>query len=343
MSQKKRKFNFFPFFISYLVPWFFICFSNNGPDYSSYKDMVDMMNWENFSSSYISEPGFNFVIVCLKEISYNNYHLTLFLLKTLNIFLFATSIYILRDRINIRLSNLFFVVFYFLPAFYLLSMYVAIGLILCSISLYIKYNIKLVPMLLVIVAAQIHNSAYLMIPIFALVYSNCASKFVNQPVLKYGLLIGAFVLVSASTYIYSVAQSYFSEFSHYVYYLEKGNSGSGLYVYLMFIIQFIIVFDIKKNNNTVEIPNILFLFTLFDFVFVLASYQFIVIDRMSFYFLSSYYILYPILLYKNRYVISQGVKYLLFFYTMIQAYFVYDARTSALGMDSYHFFNPFLL
>jgi len=342
LSQKNGKFNFFPFFISYLVPWFFICFSNNGPDYTTYKDIVEIMDWDNFSSSYISEPGFNLIIVCLKEISNNNVHITLFLLKTLNIILFSLSIFIVRDRINIRISNLFFVIFYFLPAYYLLSMYVAIGLILCSISLYIKYNIKLIPILLVLVAAQVHNSAYLMIPIFALVFSNYALKFANKPVVKYGLLIGAFVLISASTYIYSVSLSYFSEFSHYAGYIGEGNRGSGLYVYFMYIVQFIIVFEMKKNNSKADIPNILFLFTLFDFVFVLASYQFRVIDRMNFYFLSSFFIMYPILLYKKRFVVSQIAKFLLIFYAVVQAYYVYDSRTAALGMDSYHFFNPFI-
>ena len=342
LSQKKGKFKLFPFITSYLVPWFFICFSNNGPDYTTYKEVVDMMDWNNYSSSYISEPGFNLIVVCLKELSNNNVHITIFLLKTLNIILFSLSIFIVRDRINIRISNLFFVIFYFLPAFYLLSMYVAIGLILCSISLYIKYNIKLIPILLVLVAAQIHNSAYMMIPILILVFSNLASKFANKPVLKYGLLIGAFVLVYASTYIFSVALDYFSDFSHYAGYFGEGNSGSGIFVYFMFIIQFIIVFEIKNDNSTAEIPNILFLFTLFDFVFVLASYQFRVIDRMDYYFLSSYFIFYPILLYKNRFVVSQTAKFLLIFYTMIQAYFVYDVRTSVLGMDSYHFFNPFI-
>ena len=142
-------------------------------------------------------------------------------------------------------------------------------------------------------------------------------------------------------------------FFHYNNYFGYSQSGSGLFVYFVYIPLFCLMFLLwtatKKDDPTAsyttrDMQNCLFVFLLFSFVFAVLNYSIRVLDRMELVLIPYYLFFFPLLLdtVKNKKARSQ---YLLFFLCCLLlrgALVLVDRVNSASGLSGYSFFNPFL-
>lgn len=343
---QKCKTNLLLFFLSFIIPWFFISFTNIGVDYKSYYDMAQILTWQTITKYSGLEVGFNFVLLLLKSISRSNLHIVLFLLKTITISSFFICFYCLRDKLRLGYSVLGYLMLIYLPSFFLLAQCLASAIVMVAVTLYIRKKKIVLPFIILLIATQIHNSCFLVLPCFVLIA--ILSKHKNYSIFALGALslVYLFAVIFAKP-IYSLAQRSIPGF-HYNYYGSNDWNGSGLLVFVMYIPLIIIFLLLRKKRQERFLMVSLLAFILTSLFFRILSYIFVVIERVEFLLSFIYMVLIPIALfktYKNKNIYFNNLSITGF---VIGAYFMFrgilifnDFVLPRTGLASYQFFNPF--
>lgn len=350
VNQKNvvKKFRKTPFILSGLIAWFFLAFTNIGVDYPNYYYIIEQESWGTFGSIATVEPGFGLLCVVIKQLISPDADVVILILKTIIIVLMFFSFYSLREKIVLGYAVAAFMLLAYLPSFYLISMMLATAIIYFCIACYIKNDKILLPLLLTILAAQIHNSAYLfLIVLIALFMLERIAQLTTLT--KAGIVAAYSIAIIFSGKIYSFAGKVINGF-HYSHYGNNDFSGSGLMVVVLYAPLALILYEIYKYNISSKQKNYLFVFVLSSLLFNILSYRFKVIERMEFYFLPLYILFIPNVLLdtniikfnrNNRYKSLVWIIYIC--YLLLRGFLVFKERTSiGSGMSEYSFFNPFL-
>lgn len=342
----KRNTNLFFFFLSFIIPWFFISFTKIGVDYKSYYDITEMLTWSTISKYSDLEVGFNFVLLTLKTITGNNYHVALFLLKTITIAIFYSCIFVLRDRLRLGYSVFGYLMLVYLPSFFLLSQCFASAIVLIAVTLYIKKKKILLPLIILLLATQIHNSCFLIIPCFLILSLISKHQKHSSLLILFSFFIYSFAIIFAKQ-IYSIAQNTIVGF-HYNYYGSNDWNGSGLLVFAMYIPLLGIYFFLKNNGEKGFLMNALLILILTSLFFKILSYIFVVIERVEFLLSFTYLIIIPIILFnaykhKNRLANNlPAISGFIFLYFAFRGFLVFsDFVLPRTGLASYAIYNPF--
>lgn len=342
------KFNKSIFLISFIIAWIFIAFTNIGVDYYNYYYIVRQESWQTFTSIFSVEPGFGLICVLLKQFVSTDAHVVLFILKTVSIILAFWGIYLTRNKVVVGYAVAAYMGLAYLPSFYLMSISIAMGVVFLAMGYYINKHKFFLPIILLIIAAQIHNAVYLFIPVvIALIV---VEKAKNASNLIKALLILAYIAFGVfAGRIYNIAQTSISSF-HYGNYGSNAFSGSGAMIIVLYVPLLLILYLFYKKYEISEIQrNRLFVFALSSLFFNVLSYQFTVVERMEFLLLSLYTCFIPEVLFSSGVIKHErGLKYktltgmLYIAYLVFRIYLTIDERTTvASGLSQYFFFNPF--
>ncbi len=334
-------------FLSCIIAWFFLAFTNIGVDYNSYYMIAYRSNWDTYNNIISVEPGFAILCTTIKNIVGNNPDAVIFFLKTIQIGLAFLSIYILREKIDVGYAVLAYMTLVYLPSFYLLSIVLAGSIVFVAIALVIKREKYIFPLLLILLAAQLHNAVYLFVPAYLAIWVLNRNKNLSR-LYRYLILIAYIIISFSSSQIFGYFQNIISGF-HYGNYKLTTISGSGLMVIIMYLPLVCIVYLLSKYNIDTDTMNEIFIFAITSFLFNILSYQFRVIERMELVLAPLYMLLFPKTLYSSGIIIRDGrtqsktlvyVVYIL--YLAFRAYLVFTSRTTVQsGMSQYNFFMPF--
>lgn len=154
------------FVIALVVPWFILAFTNIGADYNNYHDIIDSASWYNYADYFTWEPFFLLMSVFFKTLCNGNPDAVIFIYKTATLILMGASMYLMRNEISLWLSIMAYMMLFFFASFYLIAMCLACSIVSLAVVLFLKNDKFLIPILLIIFSAQIHNSMYLFLPIF---------------------------------------------------------------------------------------------------------------------------------------------------------------------------------
>ncbi len=342
-GKKVCSFRITPFIFSFLIPWFFISFTNIGSDYVSYSMIAANVDMQNYMSYLDSEPGMNLTFIVLKTIC-GSIDITLFILKSITIIIAFFSIYIAKDHIRIGYSVLAYLLLFYLPSFYLLSISIASVIVSLAISLYTFRDKLFLPIALILFAAQLHNACYIFFPAFlACVYINKWSK--NSKSSKILAIVAFSIVAYFSSMIFDFARSNVEGF-HYEF--ERSYVGSGYLLFILYIPLFYIVYIINFLNNDKKINSMLLVFALASCLFRIMAYSFEVIERMEIVLTPLYSMLIPSVIYstdsfkKTKKGNGNIVMLIYFIYLLFRGFLVVLERTtSSSGVGNYVFFNPF--
>lgn len=355
-SQKKMKINndyvanpnifYFrkvPFLLSFLILWIFIFFSKSGPDYESYYLIISRLSWNNYSVFYDLEPVFNIVLLVLNGLVKGNIALTIALVKTITLVIVFLSLYIMRNRINIGLSIFCYVIWCYLESFYLLPMLFAASLIILASAIMRVYDKWFIPFLLVVLAAQIHNSAYLIVIVFfAALFLGNVSKISN--IKRIVLVIGYITAIALSGTIFNYAVNFFSNF-HYGGYQGGVQMNSGLLWIVMYVPLFVICYVIFQYESDQKLANLFFLFTITSAMFKYLSYYFAVIGRVELLLIPLYVIFLSEIEHKNPKIHLGKLRTTIFgvfvvAYIIFRGYLYFVSELDWMGI--YYWINPFI-
>lgn len=353
LSQSSRKasgeyceFRVFPFVLSFLLPWYVICFTNIGSDYANYSFIIDRLSWDNFSSFYDEEPWMNFLFLLIRTTARDNTDVTIFVIKSLNIFLVYFSFWILRRKVRIWQCVFSYLLLLYLPSFYLITIAFAVGVCFFGLSLYFLKGTIIPCLMIILFAAQFHNSAYLYLFSF-IAFLLVGIKGISS-LSKVLVTITYLFLVLFSAKVYSAAQM-ISGF-HYNNYGTNSFSGSGFMVPVIYVPLFLFVYLMFQKNFNKKLVNAAYVFALSSILFNILSYNFRVIERMEFYYSMLFCLIIPLFLFESEMdVVCRGSKrctsligFLLFLYVLFRGYMVFmDRTTSVSGVGHYLVFNPF--
>ena len=335
------------YFFAFIVPWFFIAFTNVGSDYNSYYYIIGRVSWSNFASYYSEEPLMNLVFLGLKIISHGNIDISIFILKTLTIGLVFLAVWICRNELCIGTSILAYTAMFYLPSFYLLSICFASSFVLVAVAIYLFYGKWKTGIAIIVFAGLLHNAAFLFLPVYL------ACGIVNKNGLpqlkKIVLVIGYFFAIALAGQLYYFAQKNISGF-HYNQYSPMGFSGSGLMIVIKYLPLFYLVYRFGKMHIEKRISNCFFVFVLTSFLFNVLSYSFPVIERMEIYLDGIYILCFPFILANTRVLyptptrktVTTPLGALCIAYILFRGVLVLIERTSvSSGIGNYIFFNPF--
>lgn len=336
-----------PFFLSLFIPWFFVAFTKSGVDYNNYYNIINSLTWRSYATSYYNEPGMNIVFLLIKDFVGGDADITIFWIKTITVIIIGSSIYVLRNQVRVAFSIMAYLFIFYLPSFYLISMCFAGAFVFFALALYLKNQKFVIPILIILLAAQFHNSCYLFLPVFIACIVVNSIKSISS-LTKILLTIAYIVALTMASTIFSFFQK-FSSF-HYDDYMTNTFSGSGLYILVLYIPLFWIIFNISKKNDDEFLNNNLFVYALSSCFFNILSYQFRVIERVEILLLPLYMFFIPQIFIKTR--ILRPVKrkttttflgILIMVYIVFRGVLVFQERvTVESGLANYVFFNPFL-
>lgn len=347
-THRMTNFRKIPFVLSLLTAWFFIAFTDIGADYYNYYKIAREETWQSFATKYSVEPGFGLLCLILKLFVGEQAHVVVFLLKTITIGLVFGAIYLTRKKIIVGYAVTAYMGMVYLPSFYLISIALALGILLVAMAYYINKHKCILTFILTLLAAQIHDSVYIFLPILIALFIMDKVDGASKPVQLF-LTVGYIALVFMAGTIYSIAQSTISGF-HYNRYGGNSFSGTGLMIPVLYVPLFVIIYYMKKRYVLTKIQeNRLFVFAVSSLFFNVLSYRFSVIERMEFLLVSLYILFIPEVLFSSR-VICQGnkIRYktltgvLYISYLLFRAYLRFVERTTlASGLYYYQFFFPF--
>ena len=344
---KSYKFVALPFYISFIIHWLPLSFTDIGADYNNYYNIINGIGW--WYSQYSIEPGFQFLSALFNSIS-GSPHISIFLFKTLTIILFYYGFYLLKRRINIWIGILAFNALIYLQGFYLISMQLAISLLFIS-SIYLIEQKTKKSIIYLLLACSVHYSSFLLVPIYFLIaYFNHYKKKIS----KFSIFMIIVILcatLSLYTLVYDFAISNIGVFTGYAAYdIMNQSKGSGLAQYLFFIpiAYFIIVaYKNSKQYNSIFL-NSFVTFGAFSLFFALLGYKIEVLMRLNMSFFALYGCYVPFVIFKRRYLkttfcfseMSIWIVYLVFRgYIQLNGYFSYDSLSQ---LNEYSFYNPFI-
>lgn len=199
---------------------------------------------------------------------------------------------------------------------------------------------------MIILAAQLHNSAYLFLFIIAAFFVLEHSERFSS-LMKFVITIAFIIAIVFAGQIFEIASS-ISGF-HYNNYGNNTFSGSGLMVFVLYVPMFFILYKMMKHCNDERIRNLTYILAISSCLFNLLSYRFRVIERMEFYILALYMIVIPFffchsnIIDYNKDNREKNIYLILYIlYLLFRGYMVFTSRvTVASGMAQYSFFNPF--
>jgi hypothetical protein len=336
-----------PFCAAILVAWLFIAFTKIGVDYNNYYYIIRQESWSTFTSIWSVESGFGLLCVVIKQIVGGNADQVIFILKTLTILFTFLAIYSVRNKIIVGYAVFAYMTLAYLPSFYLLSLAIAMSVVFMAMAYFMNRHKYIIPIILLIIAGQLHNAVYIFIPVFLALYFLERSKRASNLV-KTLLFISYIAVGFFSGQIYSIAQRSIAGF-HYNNYATNTFSGSGIMIIILYAPLAFLIYMMLKYDLTESQKNRIFIFSLSSLLFNVLSYRFIVIERMEFLLLSLYVLFIPEVLYSSG-IIKHGVKvryksftWIVFaLYMLFRAYLVFSERTTMVsGMGEYEFFFPF--
>ena len=345
-GEKCIKFKVGCLIVSFLIPWFVMAFTNIGSDYNNYYDIIDKLTWQNFDKFFAEEAGMNLVFLILKIIT-NNVHVTIFLIKTVSISLIFMSLYLIKDHIKIGYAVLSYLLLIYLPSFYLLTIALSQAITFFAVVLRVYKGKKFLPIILIVLAAQFHNSAYM----FLFMYLSCEliMKSNQSKLRKVFITIGCVIIGISAGYIYNYFLTSVSGF-HYTHYKVDSYSGTGLMFWVYYIPLLYIYYLSNIYNKNKTINNLIYIYILFSALIHTMGYKFIVIGRMEYYILPLYSIFLPDVMQKMSLEKKDGdgkttitiLEFYFLIYILFRGYLVFIERTTheyAVGL--YRFFNPF--
>ena len=345
-GKRRLKFRKIFFILAFLIPWIVIAFTNIGSDYKNYYYIIDRLNWNNYNKYVSEEAGMNLMFLTIRNIV-NNTDITIFFIKTITMLLIYSTFYIIRDKIKIGYAVFAYLLLVYLPSFYLLTITLAASIVYLAIILRIYKNKKIIPVVLILLAAQLHNSAYIILPMYFFITLLMDNKQVK---LKKIIFTVAYVSV---IFLASFIFDYFStsvQGFHYKGYGSNSYSGTGIMLIVMYVPLLIIYLYLKKYNKNNLMNNAFFAFMLTSLLFKLLSYKFTVIERMEYYILPLYSCIIPTIIFENKLDSTSKISrfsitkifLMIILYLLFRGIIVFIERTmSTSGVGLYKMFNPF--
>ena len=330
-------------FFSLLVHWFFLAFTNIGTDYEHYIRNIEYSADE--MSSFV-EFGFNGICYILYTIT-KSAHITLFLVKTIEIVLLYYGFFLLRYKVSLWISIFAYNAIIYLQGINLVSMH--FGIILLFLSFIHLWNYQNKQSLIFLLAAcTVHSSAVLIVPIYLLYYSTVVTNKKISVLFIALMLVGTYFLISIYDQIFSYAISHISVFEQYSNYTVISSTGSGMmqvfYFLPIFVVVFFMYFHTKEENYK---KNIAIVFTLVAFAFAILGYRMEVFARINMNFLGLYSAMVPSILfsYRNKRKDSKYTILVLFWLgvMLVRCYFVLRSNmdpASDTGVEHYRFYSP---
>lgn len=333
---------------SVLVAWFFVAFSNSGSDYDSYYMIIARLNWTNYKSFFDEEPFFNVVCLALKQLFRNNVHAVIFAIKSITYFLFFLALKKVGRIVNLGYSVFFLLLWMYLGSFYLIPMILAASLVYLAYSIHFANHNVFIPFLLIVLAAQFHNTAYFIIPIFLcpVVIQRISNKSRIRVLLRAITIAVFFALAINSSQVFHFLENNIPGF-HYGSYEEGGTINSGLFWIIKYLPLFLIVFYVLRKNHSAMGDHLLVL-ALASALFSLLAYKFGTVARMEYYLIATPSLIFPFLFSKTSTLEKNGAKSRAYTVqgVLIVAYFVFRGSLSYISMVKgsmavYQFFFPF--
>lgn len=339
-SQVKRKdggtyFRPIAFVISYLILFIFTCFTNSGDDYESFYLIIDTISWENPIYA-TSEIGFNYLCLIIKSIVISP-DIVLFILKWLTLTILFGALYLSRNFISIGFSYLVYVLLYWLPSLFVIPLFLSSALCTFAFVYYLTKGKRLLPIVLVILAAQLHMAAYFSAAFYIYLFflRKKQNYFLNHILLTTGALIGSSMI---TLIVQSLAVS-FDNFFYDVYEVSAG--GTGLKIIIEYFVLLIIIFSIRKNNKNHYFNELVFTFFVFSLSIAIVNFSINTASRMFFTIMSFYIIVLSNYCFKRRNK-SDLATLLIYTLCLINGILTYRNYTGGpIVYVDYHFFNPF--
>lgn len=345
-GEKKIKFRKIFFLLSFLISWFIISFTNIGSDYENYYYIIDRLTWSNYNIFSSEEPGMNLVFLIIREIVHNT-DVTIFIIKTVTIAIIFYTFYIIKEKLKVGYAVLSYLLLVYLSSFYLITISLAASIVYLAIDLNVYKDKKILPIILILIAAQLHNSAYIVLPMYMMILIFYNNKQVKLK--KILICIIYIIIILLSGFIFNYFSTSVKGF-HYNNYGTNDFSGTGIMVIFMYLPLLLLYSYIKKYNKNEKMNSIFFVLALTSCMFKILSYRFRVIERMEYYILPLFSNIIPTIIFENNLDKVKDNKKLtvtrvfLFFilYLLFRGSLVFFERTTSIsGVGIYNFFNPF--
>lgn len=339
-SQAKKKnggvyFRPIAFFVSYLILFFFTCFTNSGDDYESFYQIIDTISWDN--PNYVtSEIGFNYLCLLIKSLVISP-DIVLFILKWLTLTILFGALYLSRNFISIGFSYLVYILLYWLPSLFVIPLFLSSALCTFAFVYYLTKGKRILPIVLVILAAQLHMAAYFSAAFYIYLFflRKKQSYFFNHILLTTVALLGSLMI---TVIVRSLAAS-FDNFFYDVYEVNAG--GTGLKIIIEYFILLIIVFCIRKMNKDHYFNELVFSFFVFSLSIAIVNFSINTASRMFFTIMSFYIILLSNYCFEHRNK-SDLATLLIYTLCLINGFLTYRNYTEGpIVFVDYHLFNPF--
>lgn len=345
-GEKKIRFRKIFFLLSFLISWFIISFTNIGSDYENYYYIIDRLTWSNYNIFSSEEPGMNLVFLIIREIVHNT-DVTIFIIKTVTIAIIFYTFYIIKENLKVGYAVLSYLLLVYLSSFYLITISLAASIVYLAIDLKVYKDKKILPIILILIAAQLHNSAYIVLPMYMMILIFYNNKQVKLK--KILICIIYIITILLSGFIFNYFSTSVKGF-HYNNYGTNDFSGTGIMVIFMYLPLLLLYCYIKKYNKNEKMNSIFFVLALTSCMFKILSYRFRVIERMEYYILPLFSNIIPTIIFENNLDKVKDNKKLtvtrvfLFFilYLLFRGSLVFFERTTSIsGVGIYNFFNPF--
>ncbi len=346
-GEKKIKFRKIFFLLSFLISWFIISFTNIGSDYENYYYIIDRLTWSNYNIFSSEEPGMNLVFLIIREIVHNT-DVTIFIIKTITIAIIFYTFYIIKEKLKVGYAVLSYLLLVYLSSFYLITISLAASIVYLAIDLKVYKDKKILPIILILIAAQLHNSAYIVLPMYMMILIFYNNKQVKLK--KILICIIYIITILLSGFIFNYFSTSVKGF-HYNNYGTNDFSGTGIMVIFMYLPLLLLYCYIKKYNKNEKMNSAFFVLALTSCMFKILSYRFRVIERMEYYILPLFSNIIPTIIFENNLDKVKDNKKLtvtrifLFFilYLLFRGSLVFFERTTSIsGVGIYNFFNPFV-
>jgi len=339
----------FPLFLSFLIHWFFLSFTNIGADYYHYE--YSIVNATLSSILEHEEIGFNIISHFFYVIS-NSSDIAIFFVKTIEICILYYGFYRIRYRCDLWLAVFAFNSLVYLQSFLLLSMTLGIVTIFLSFIILLEgFYIK--SFIIFLLSCTFHNSCLLLFPTYLLcLFLNANNKRISVKYLITFVIIVIIIFMNFET-IFEFALGQIPAFEHYAQYnLISKYEGSGLAQIIYFLPLFYFAFILYYSSFNNSIKNISVIFTCSAFIYAMLGYKLEVLARINMNFLGLYSVLIPIVLFSQRNCtiyfkrrLPYTINYLFWITVMIiRSYYIFKTN---MNLDSetdiycYEFFNPF--
>lgn len=303
VTYKYKEFSRGLFLISFLllaVPCF-LC--GTGTDVKVYVRLYDSCSFGDLTGS-IFEAGYIVSNILLK-VFFKNAYVGLGIIKVLSIFLVYRSLYMLRDRLDLGISVLSYVILLYVFNFHLLRMMLALGMVFLALSCEVLGEHKKA-VAWIVFALFFHYTAAIVLLAYV-VY-----KWMGDKITAGKLIIFSLALVLAFSFIVPILQlliSAYEPFKKYAVYIKGANEDLGIVQFVLFIP---IVFILKITYDRGSKDRFYVLSTVFAIMLFFAGslgYMIPVVSRMAYYFFwfaMVYFAATPLV--DDKYIIVWGKK-----------------------------------